>query len=449
MKSLPPPVSTLSLRLDDIRKGPKLSRYITATLVIGGIWFGGFGGWSTVATLDSAAPASGVLTVKSHRKTIQHKDGGIIETIHVKDGDKVDEDQVLITFDDTQPRAALSIIEGQYYLALAQRDRYLAEFDDKDELIFSAEVTDQSYEPSVQQIMAGQLQQFKARRDSLKSQLDVMEGRLAEFDERIAALQSQSQAVNEQLGYIREELQAVEVLFKKGLEKKPRVLALKRSIAQLKGNYAQLQGQIAEARQGISATKLQMIDVKNVNRAEVTNGLEITEKELADLSERLIASRDIVERTVVFAPISGTIVGSRFFTEQGVVASGEAILDIVPQDDELIASVKVRPTDIDSVYIGQAATVNLLAFSEGRREIPSIDATVTNLSADLVTDDSGAEEYYSATLTLDGSDMEDSIIDELYPGMPVQAMISLGERTVIDYLISPLTRSLDTTFREQ
>ncbi len=449
MKSLPPPASTLSLRLEEIRQGPKLRRYLIATLVIGGLWFGGFGGWASVATLESAAPAGGVITVKSHRRTIQHKDGGIIKKIHVKDGDQVGKDQVLMTMDDTQASAGLAIIEGQYYLALAQRDRLRAEFDNADRLTFSPEVLARGRDPSVRRIMVGQTKQFVARRDSLQSRLNAMDGRIAEFYERIKAVDAQAQAVLEQLGYIREELDSVEILFKKGLEKKPRVLALKRAIAQLKGTHAQLLGQASEARQGISATKLEMIDVRNKNRTEVTSGLEATEKDLADLGERLIATRDVVRRTVVRAPIAGTVVGSRFFTEQGVVSAGEAILDIVPQGDELIATVKVRPKDIDRIFVGQSAVVNLLAISQGRGTVPAIDATVVTLSADLILDSGSSEPFYAATLSLDSQDLKENQVDELYPGMPVEAMISLGKRTVIDYFLSPLTSSLDSTFREE
>ncbi|ROQ02016.1 HlyD family secretion protein [Stella humosa] len=409
--------------------------------------FGGFGGWAAVAELDSAAVAQGTVKVESHRKTIQLLEPGIIKRILVSEGQTVQAGQVLIEMDETQARASHSIVQGQHRLAMARLARLQAELADADQMPVPAELARRADEPEIADILAGQRNLFTARREGYRGQVSILERKVAQLREEIQAMQSQERAVSQQIGFIAEETRGIEDLVQRGLERRPRLLALQRANADLVGQRGRLQSSAAAARQTISQTELQMVDLRNTRRNDIVAQVETTQKELGDLSERLVAMADLLRRMKVLSPHDGTVVDIKVFTQGGVIKAGEPILDIVPQADLLVVDARLSPTDIDAVRTGQRADIALVSYK--RRVVPHVTGTVVNVSADLLTDQRSGEGYYTARIRVDAAELERLVGVELYPGMPVDAFILTGRRTALDYLLSPITEGLRRTFREE
>ncbi|WP_207461090.1 HlyD family type I secretion periplasmic adaptor subunit [Azospirillum sp. SYSU D00513] len=439
--------STSGIPLDEIRKPPRIRHLALLGTAVTVLWFGLFGGWAAVARLDSAAMAAGALTSESHRKTIQHLDGGIVRAIHVRDGDRVSTGQVLVELDDTRAGAEVALADTQFRFALARGDRLRAELADAADVTFNPVLLAAQGQPEVAAMIEGQRRQFLARRTAHHGQIDILNKRIDEFTSEIAALTAQEAAVAAQIGFIAEELKDARTLLAKGLMTRPRTLALEREAASLQGRRGELLAGLSKVRQSISAAELQKIDLDNARRKEITQEMEAVGKEQADAAERLVAARDVLGRTVVRAPQDGTVVGLSLFTKGGVIRTGEPLLDIVPEKDQLLADVRVNPADIDTVRPGLTARVQLVSYNS--RVIPTVEGTVLTVSADGLKDERTGEFYYLARVKLSPADIAALPDVELQPGMPVHAMIRIGERTALDYLLTPLTQSLASAMREQ
>ena len=408
--------------------------------------FGGFGGWAAVAELDSAAVAQGSVKVESNRKTVQLLEPGIIRRILVREGEHVTAGQLLVEMDETQARSSHAIVLGQHRLAQARLARLQAELADADEMAVPPELARRSGEPEVAGILTGQRNLFSARRESYRGQVSILERKLGQLREEIQAMQSQERATTQQIGFINEEMKGINELVRRGLERRPRLLALQRANAELVGQRGRLQSSVAAARQTIGQTELEIIDLKNARRGDIVSQIEATQKELASLSEQLVAAADLLRRMKVLAPQDGTVVAIQVFTPGGVIKGGEPIMDIVPQADQLVVDAKVRPVDIDVVRTGQRADIALVSYK--RRVVPQVAGTVTNVSADLLTDPRTGDGYYVARIQVDAAELARLEGVELHPGMPVDAYILTGRRTALDYLLSPITTGLRRTFRE-
>ena len=426
---------------------PRVGGPALAALVVVLVAFGGFGGWAAVAELQSAAVTSGTVKVESHRKTIQLLEPGIIKRILVREGDKVQAGQVLVEMDETQARATHSIVLGQHRLAIGRLARLQAELVEADEMPVPPELARRANEPDVAEILESQRNLFLARRESYRGQVSILQGKVAQLRDEILAMQAQERAASQQIGFIGDEMRGINELVQRGLERRPRLLALQRANAELVGQRGRLQGSIAAARQTIGQTELSIIDLKNARRGDVVGQIEATQKELADLAERVVAAADLLRRMKVLSPQDGTVVGIQVFTPGGVIKGGEPIMDIVPQEDLLVIDAQVKPTDIDAVRPGQRADIALVSYR--RRVVPQIAGTVVNVSADLLTDQRTGEGYYVARIRVDAAELERLAGVQLYPGMPVDAFILTGRRTALDYLLSPITDGLRRTFREE
>ncbi|WP_374440999.1 HlyD family type I secretion periplasmic adaptor subunit [Stella sp.] len=426
---------------------PRVGGPAMVALVAVLVSFGGFGGWAAVAELDSAAVAPGTVRVESHRKTVQLLEPGIIKRILVREGDQVRAGQLLVEMDETQARASHAIVQSQHRLAQARLARLQAELADAEEMPVPTELARRIAEPEVAEIVAGQRNLFAARREAHRGQISILERKVGQLREEIQAMQSQERATSQQIGFINEEMKGINELVQRGLERRPRLLALQRANAELVGQRGRLQSGMAAARQTIGQTELEMIDLRNTRRNDIVTQIEATQKDLASLSEQLIAAADLLRRLKVLAPQDGTVVAVQVFTPGGVIKGGEPILDIVPQEDLLVVDAHVRPTDIDSVRSGQRADVALVSYK--RRVVPQVAGTVVNVSADLLTDPRTGDGYYVARIRVDADELSRLSGVELYPGMPVDAFILTGRRTALDYLLSPITNGLRRTFREE
>ena len=410
------------------------------------VFFGMFLLWGGLAPLSGAAIANGLVAVDSSRKSIQHLEGGIVKQINVRDGDLVAEGDVLIQLDDTRTSASVDLLLGQYRSVLARVASLQAEQQDLDMPSFPDEITQNMDDPTVREIVDSQNNLFLSRKKSLQGQMDVLEQQVKQFEEEIVGLEAQKAAEEQQLEFIKEEILAVQDLFEKGLERKPRLLALQRESSEIEGRIGQYQAQIARAKQSILENELNIRDLVNRFKTESAEQLRQAETEQADLSERLRATESQQKRTDILAPTKGVIVNMQIHTVGGVIAPGQTVMEIVPDEDTRIIQARVNPRDIDEVRTGQTAQVILTAYN--MRRTPYLAARVTQVSADILRDDVTGEMYYEARVLVDTEPLKEFPNIALIPGMPVEVMIETGTRTAIDYMLAPLKSTLRRGARE-
>ena len=429
------------------RSGPRIRGSVLAGAIVVALFFGGLGGWAAFAPLAGAALAPGVVSPEGSRKTVQHLEGGIIGRILVDDGDVVAAGDPLVVLADTQARAAAQMLTTQYQHLAATYARLSAEQAAAERLAFPAWLSRVVAQNGNGDILAAERTLFASRQEARQAQRDILRQRIAQLGEQIVGLTAQIDAQTTQLALIGEEVAAVERLVAQGLERRPRLLALQRSEAEIAGARARNRAAIAEAEQAIGAAELEIIGVDTHHLDEVAGQLIAVQSELSSVGERLRAAEDVLARTIIAAPVAGTVVGLRFRTPGGVITAGAAILDIVPDEDDLLIDARVSPLDIDDVHLGLPAQVHLSAYRQ--RVLPRIDGVVRQLSADRLTDEATGEAYFLARVEVDRDTLAGLDADiALLPGMPADVMIMTTPRTALDYLLGPVLDSFRRSFRE-
>ena len=338
------------------RRGMGIRASMTAGLVIVGVFVGGFGTWAAVAPLESAAIAPGIIGVSTERRTVQHMEGGIVDEILVVDGDQVAAGQTLIVLDDTAARAMLDLLEARYRSAVAHNARLEAERDNRPAIRWPDWLQDEAVDDGeAAEVMATQERIFRARAVSLANQRAIYQRRIEQLREESAGLEGEAEAQDCRGALLAEELEGVRELVERGLEPKPRLLQMERAATQIVGDRVRNQARIASIEQTIDETRLVIEELGNVQLAEVVAELREVETRLSDLHERLAAARDVAERTRVTAPVAGTVMDLRVFTQGGIVAAGQRLMDVVPANDLLIIEARVAPNDIETIALGLAA----------------------------------------------------------------------------------------------
>lgn len=429
---------------DDNR--PSYRRAIVAGILVTTAFFGGLGAWAALAPLDSAAIAPGVVSVESQRKTVQHLEGGIIDEILVREGDRVEAGELLIRLDDTQHRTNYQLLRGRLLAAKALEARLIARRDARGAIDFPSELTGAGPDAGVAEMIDGQRTIFAARNQSIASQTAILEQRVAALDQEIVGLDGEIAAQDRQLALIEEELEGLSELFDKGLARKERILALRRTAADIEGARARNVAGIARARQSIGGARLEIDDLRTNILNLAVEELRETQKEIFDVAQRIVSIEDVLARTEIRAPLSGTVVALQVHSTRGVVTPGAPLLDIVPANEKLIVEAQVSPDDIDIVHAELQAQVQFTSF-DSRTTVP-VDGVVRSVSADRLTDERSGVSYFTALVEITGAVDEALDGGELSPGMPAQVMILTGRRTPLDYLVSPVTDSMRRAFRE-
>lgn len=405
----------------------------------------GFGAWAALVPLAGGAVASGVISPDGSKKTVQHLEGGIIRKLHVRDGDVVKAGQPLLLLETVQPRAAHDMLLTQRRTLHITRARLDAEKANRDELVFPPELL--SKQPEVQAILQGQRDVFHTRRTSHLARKRVLKQRIEQLKEQIKGFQAQVASTSRQLALIAEEVKGKEELERKGYLPRPELWRMERMEAEIHGKRGEYIAAISRAEQQIGEAEIQLLTLDADRADQIANQLDQIRNELATVEERLLASEDILNRTVVAAPVSGTVVNLKFKTESGVVQRGEPILDIVPSDDVLLIDARVSPIDIDVVHVGLSAQVQLLAFSS--RSTPRVKGVVRSVSADRLVDEHTRQPYYLARVEVDREELKRIAPQvELVSGMPADVLIVTGEQTMVQYLFRPFLDALWRSLRE-
>ncbi len=426
----------------DLGDSPGLGKVQAAAATVVISFVVGFLAWASLAPLDGAAIANGVVAIDGKRKTVEHLEGGIVRAIMVRDGDRVEAGQILVELDRTKAEAGLELVLGRYLSALALEDRLRTERDGGAGIEFTAVLVGRSGERRVREIVQAQRNIFATRRHALGEQIAILNQRSAQFTAEIRGIESQVTAANRQLALLRDEIKDVAELRAKGLARKSRLLGLRRRAAEIEGRRDMSRAQIARARQVMTETRLRMNGARTARLNEVVDRLRAVQAERYDLEERLAAGRDVLRRTRIRAPITGTVLGLGVHTTGGVLSPGEAVMDIVPSASRLVVEARIDPNDIDVVRQGLAAKIRFTAFNQ--RTTAPAEGVIVSVSADRMTDQATGEKYYLARVEIG----DRAGAGALRPGMPAEVMIVTERRTLMGYLIEPITKSLNRAFRE-
>ena len=409
------------------------------------VFCGSFYVWASSAPIEGAVIAPGVVSVDTNVRTVQHLEGGIVDEILVREGDRVETGQVLIKLENTVSASTRNEVQAQYFEALAAEARLMAEQAGLEDIAFPDELTEKVGDQAVRSAMDGQRYILENRQSLLADRASILEQTKAALSSEISGLEGQIRSSEERLDLIEEELVDVETLVEKNLINKSRLLQLKRDRSELEGEIAGYGAATGAAQQRIQEAELRFAELKTTMASSVVEELQEVRATAYEMGQRLAAAQDVFGRTEIRSPVAGVVTGLDVHTVGGVIAAGQPLLDIVPVSDKLVIKATVDPLDIDQVAPGMSAQVWLSALN--RRSEAPLEATVTNVSADRITDPQTGVAYYSARVELDRNEAAKGSVP-MQPGMSAEVMIRTGGRTILDYLSEPITRFLSRGMRE-
>jgi len=406
------------------------------------LFLSAFVGWGLLAPLESAAIAQGAVTVDGRRRVLRHLEGGIIERILVKDGDRVHEGQALVRLDQTQSLATLTLLRVRRFQALADLARLRAAQNGAARIAFPQALVPDGGSAGAQQAREAE-RLFSARRRSHADKIAVLAQRIRQHQREIAGLDGQIAASSRQLRLIAAEIADVGRLTAKGLARRPRLLALKRREAELTGRFELDRARLALARESVTEARLKVAETESTRRSEIATELAAAAARLREINEQVAAAADIHRRTVIRAPLAGTVTDLKVNTPGAAIEPRAALLSIVPQGSLQFVEAFVEPVDIDVVRAGQTVQVRLTPFSR-RRSLP-LAGRLVSVSADRIAE-GPRRGYYLVRVALTRAP---ATSPQLYPGMPAEVMIVTGKRSAFAYLLAPLTRSFARAFRQE
>jgi HlyD family secretion protein len=413
----------------------------------------GFGVWGNTAPIAGAVVASGVFVATGQNKIIQHLEGGVIREIFVREGDTVEAGQLLLELDDTAARAELQRLFLRRIRLTAIDARLQAEMKEENEVTWPSEVAQwMASTPEVKEIVGSQQMTFTARRNNLNSDIKSIQESINALEERIQGSRVQLDAARRQIVLLDEEIVTKDRLVQAGLVRKPELMVLQRSKANLEGEVGRIIGDIGDAKERIARALEQINGVRKTAIKTAVEQMHEIRGELADVRERMLTAKGVLDRVRVTAPVSGVVVKLRYHTRGGVVEAGKNIMELLPLKDELIIEARLRPQDIDSVKHGQTAMVRLTALNQ--RITPMVSADVVYLSADTLADEKksqqvGPTDIYIVRVKLNSEESRDIPGFSPTPGMPAEVYIKTSERTFFQYIVRPIHDSMMRAFRER
>jgi HlyD family secretion protein len=431
---------------------PALVRRVRRPMIVGSAVVGIFVVlvflWAAIAKIDSAVVAPGVVRVEDNRKTIRHREGGMVKAIPVREGQRVKPNQVLLQFDDVQARATADVLQGQSDALLAQTSRLQAEATGQRMLTFPPQLTSRATDPRVATVIRDQEFLFASRLSFFETQGEVLGQKLQQIQSQIGGVQAQIDAVNESDQLTREELAGYQTLYEKGYAPKTLILRYRRSLSDLAGRRGALVSDANRLREQMGETRLQLTTLREQRISQAAEGLRQMQTALAEVGPKLTAATQTLNNATVRSPSDGYVLDLTQFTIGGIVTPGERLMSVVPADAALIVSARIKPQDVDVVTPGMKARVRLSAFNASRT--PPVDGEVMTVSADQLTDEKTGLGYFRVDLRIPPKELAKLPKGlKLSPGMPADAMIVTGQRTILSYVVSPLTDSIRDALREQ
>jgi HlyD family secretion protein len=411
------------------------------------ILVGGVGGWASNAPISGALIAPGALVVDSNVKKVQHPTGGVVGEVRVRDGDRVSAGDVVVRLDETVTRANLAIVTKGLTELYARKARLAAERDGANSVPMPKELVVNADSPDVAEAMSSERKLFDLRRTARSGQKAQLAQRVAQLQEEIIGVTAQQKSKTQEIVLINRELAGVKDLWEKKLVPLNRLTQLEREATRLDGERGQLIASGAQAKGKIAETELQIIQIDQDLGSEVAKEMREIDGKIGEFVERKITAEDQLKRIDIRAPQDGFVFQSTVHTIGGVITAGDAIMMIVPAADNLMAEAKVDPKDIDQLQLGQSVVLRFSAFNQ--RTTPELNGTLTRISADASSDQRTGQSFYVIRVAMSAEEIGRLGDVKLTPGMPGEAYVQTGERTMISYLMKPLHDQLMRAFREK
>jgi HlyD family type I secretion membrane fusion protein len=408
---------------------------------------GGFGFWAASAPLAGAVITQGTISATGGNILVQHPEGGIVEQLLVHEGDRVRQGQDLILLDKTAAQAELNRLTRQSIALKASAARLEAERDGLDRLAPVAEAAPIPFQHDFELLIGEQQKEFDARLTRFRSEQSILAQRVAMHRESVQGLNAQKLAIQQQADLVKKELGIKTSLLDKGLTNRGEYSQLLRSEADLVGQAGAMEADLASANTQIAEAEQQTERLTTQRVEEALTKLDEVRTKLADLDEQMRTAEAVLDRTTIKAPAAGIVVSSTYNSKGSVIAPGEKIMEILPTTSGLIVDARLPPRDIDLVRVGQPAKLRLSALN--MRLTPEVPATVTQISADRLIDQTTHEPYFRAKLKIADALPPGVKAEQLYPGTPVEAFIGTGDRTFLEYLARPMLDSFARAFTER
>lgn len=407
----------------------------------------GAGAWALTASIAGAVVGHGTVVVDGHVKRIQHRDGGIVGDIRIRDGDPVAAGDLLLRLDDTLARAHLAIKEKQINQLTVRRLRLVAERDEKTLLVLPDSFGQRLADPEFARVVATEKALFKARRQTITGQREQLGKRVLQIEKEIEGLRALQEVKNEECFLRDQELQGGNSLYEQGFISFFQFSEIRRLKVQADGERERLAAEIARAMDRIAETELQILQLEQDRRTEILSALQEADSQLAELVEQRVAIRDQLARIEIRSPQDGIVHELQVHTIGGVIAAGETVMLIVPAREELVIEARLRPTDINHVRPGQETILRFSAFNH--RTTPELTGTVRTVAADLSRDPVSGDGWYTARIAIAAEQLARLDGLPLVPGMPVEAFVQTGSRTAFSYLLKPLSDQVARAMREE
>jgi HlyD family type I secretion membrane fusion protein len=421
---------------------------IRSTVLILVLVLGSFLAWAAFAPLAGGVMASGMITVFSNRKTVQHRDGGIIEKILVTDGDRVLKDQLLISLNDVQPAANLAIVRNNYLSMAAFEARLLAERKMAGAVTFPPELASQASQLDVARIIFTQKGLFQSRTRMHLSEKEMLNEDIRGTEKYIARMEELQQSEVQQIALLTKQMSNLQTLADQGHYPQNRMIEMERMLAELNGRRSENLGNIARAYSTVNDRKLRLLRIDQEYLRDVDTQLSDVQPKLSTLKDQYTAAIDVAQRTEIRSPVAGVVLGLSIHTVGGVIGAGQHILEIVPDNSELIISANVMTRDIDKVHKGSKAELRFDAFN--LKNTPVFNGEVIMVSPDVQVDQRSQMPYYLCHVKISN----DSVYTlakqtmRLQPGMPVTVIFKTEPRTPLNYLLKPLLDRLSISLKE-
>lgn len=423
-------------------RGPVLLGAVGLALLLGG-----FGSWAMLANISGAIVSSGRVAVESNRQIVQHPDGGVVEEILVREGDRVSAGDVLVRLDPTALASSAEILYGQLRELDARAARLAAERDEAPAIAFPPDLVRAAVaRTDVAETLEGQRGLFAARAESRDREVEQLARRREQIAAQIDGTRAQGVALESQLALIREELEAQQSLLDRGLAQAPRVLALRREEAGLLGQVGDFAATVAELEGRGTEIDLEVLKLGTHAREAAITELRDLQYQEIELAEQYRAIRERMARLDITAPVDGIVYDMTVFARRAVIRPADAVLYLVPQDRPLVIQTRVDPIHVDQVFPGQPVTLRLPSFDA--RTTPELFGRIARVSPDAFADAATGQTYYQAEVLPDPGELDRLGERVLLPGMPVEAYLRTDDRSPMGYLLKPVTDYFNRAFRE-
>jgi len=421
--------------------------HLLVGLVVVALLGGGLGGWASTTEISGALIAPGSIVVDSNVKKVQHPTGGVVGELRARDGDIVKTGDAVVRLDDTVTKAGLAIVTKSLNGLLARGARLEAEQRGAANVVFPAALVEQASDPEISAVMASEAKLFEVRLNGRTGQKAQLRERTAQLLQEVMGLSAQENAKKGEIGLVQRELVGVRELYNKNLVGISRLTVLERDAARLAGEQGQFIAAKAQVLGKITETELQIIQIDKDLVSEASKDLRATNEKIGEFVERKVTAEDQLRRINIRAPQDGMVLQSSVHTVGGVISAGDTIMLIVPQADNLSVEAKVNPQDIDQLRLGQSTFLRLSALNQ--RTTPELNGIVSRVSPDTTLDQRTGQSHYTIRISMPPSEIARLKDVKLIPGMPVEAFIQTGDRTMLSYLMKPLHDHLMRAFREK